>query len=91
MPISVISGLCVGAKNKACVPVCPADCFYEGERQLYIHPDVCIDCGACQSVCPASAIFRDEEMPAAWVHSIQEARDFFDRGLPGSQEPARPL
>jgi ferredoxin len=90
MAISVITGLCANAKDKACVPVCPVDCIYEGEKQLYIHPDQCIDCGACQAVCPVKAIFNDEEVPAAWKHSIQEAVDFFAQGLPGSQEPARP-
>ena len=90
MAISVITGLCANAKDKACVPVCPVDCIYEGEKQLYIHPDQCIDCGACQAVCPVKAIFNDEEVPAAWTHSIQEAVDFFAQGLPGSQEPARP-
>ena len=90
MAISVITGLCVGAKHKACVPVCPVDCFYEGERQLYIHPDLCIDCGACQAVCPAKAIFVDEDVPAEWKSSIPEAVDFFKNGLPGSEVPARP-
>jgi NAD-dependent dihydropyrimidine dehydrogenase PreA subunit len=90
MSISVITGLCATVKDKACVPVCPVDCIYEGERQLYIHPEQCIDCGACQSVCPVQAIFRDEEVPAEWKGSIQEAVDFFSNGLPGSQEPAKP-
>lgn len=90
MGISVITGRCVGAKHKACVPTCPVDSFYEGEKQLYIHPDVCIACDACHSVCPVQAIFRDEDVPKEWTPSIQEAVDFFKNGLPGSQEPAKP-
>ncbi len=87
---TVISGLCIGVKDKACLPVCPIDCIYEGERQLYIKADECIDCGACQSACPVKAIFLEEELPARWKPSTQEAADFFRNGLPGSQEPARP-
>lgn len=29
--------------------------------QLYINPDVCINCGACVPECPVSAIYEDEE------------------------------
>jgi ferredoxin len=31
---------------------------------LYIDPDTCIDCGACEPVCPVQAIFPLEELPA---------------------------
>ena len=30
-------------------------------QQLYINPDVCIDCGACLPECPVGAIFPNEE------------------------------
>jgi NAD-dependent dihydropyrimidine dehydrogenase PreA subunit len=53
-------------KDKACVEVCPVDCIYEGETMLYIHPDECIDCGACEPVCPVKAIFAEDETPANW-------------------------
>ena len=43
----VITEACINTKDKACVDVCPVDCIYEGEQQLFIHPDECIDCGAC--------------------------------------------
>ena len=33
---------------------------------LYIHPEECIDCGACEPVCPVDAIFIDEEVPDKW-------------------------
>lgn len=62
----VITEPCVGVKDKACVGVCPVDCIYDfnGEAQLYIHPDECIECGACQPVCPVNAIYMDAEVPA---------------------------
>lgn len=30
-------------------------------QQLYINPDVCIDCGACLIECPVEAIHPNEE------------------------------
>jgi ferredoxin len=30
-------------------------------KQLYINPDECIDCGVCEPECPVDAIHRDEE------------------------------
>lgn len=47
--------------------VCPVDCihFSEGvDRMLYIEPDECIDCGACEPACPVSAIFAEDDVPA---------------------------
>ena len=85
----VITSLCAAAKDKACIPVCPMDCIYEGEKQLYIQPDSCIDCGACEPACPVAAIFIQSEVPEAHRASIQENADFFRLGLPGSGEPAR--
>jgi Fe-S-cluster-containing hydrogenase component 2 len=86
---TVITSICVNVKDKGCLPVCPIDCIYEGERQLYIDPGQCIDCGACAPACPVGAIFLDSEVPEAQRSSIQENADFFKNGLPGSTEPAR--
>ncbi len=30
-------------------------------KQLYINPDICIDCGACLPECPVDAIYPDEQ------------------------------
>ena len=86
----VITSICVGVKDKGCLPVCPCDVIYEGEKQLYIQPDHCIDCGACEPACPVGAIFWDQEVPEKHRASIQENADFFRLGMPGSSEPARP-
>ena len=86
----VITTICVGVKDKGCVPVCPIDCIYEGEKQLFIDPNLCIDCGACEPACPVGAIFLDKEVPPAHQASIGENAEFFLKGLPGSAEPARP-
>jgi NAD-dependent dihydropyrimidine dehydrogenase PreA subunit len=34
----------------------------DGEM-LYIHPEECIDCGACEPECPVEAIFPEEDVP----------------------------
>ena len=54
---------CVDVKDRACIDECPVDCIYEGERSLYIHPDECVDCGACEPVCPVEAIFYEDDLP----------------------------
>ena len=61
---------CVNCKYTDCVTVCPVECFYEAENTLYIHPDECIDCGACVPECPVQAIFPNEEVPEEWKHWI---------------------
>lgn len=50
---------------------------YETTDQLYIHPEECIDCGACQPVCPVSAIFPEDEVPSEWENYIQKNADFY--------------
>ena len=62
----VVTQPCFGCKYTDCVTVCPVDCFYEGEQMLYIHPDECTDCGACESECPVGAIFLDDNVPDPW-------------------------
>ena len=32
-------------------------------QQLYIHPEECIECGACEPECPVEAIFPEDEVP----------------------------
>ena len=54
---------CVNCKYTDCVTVCPVECFYEAENTLYIHPDECIDCGACEPECPWQAIFEEVAVP----------------------------
>ncbi|MFO1040592.1 MAG: ferredoxin family protein [Planctomycetaceae bacterium] len=67
----VVTEPCFGCKHTDCVVVCPADCFYEGESMLFIHPDECIDCGACVPECPPAAIFYEDDVPAPWHEYIE--------------------
>ena len=86
----IIAEPCINVKDKACVEVCPVDCIYEGDTMLYIHPDECIDCGACEPACPVQAIFAADDLPAnlaSWLavnaektlagglHHITESQD----------------
>jgi len=67
----VITRLCRDCVDQACVDVCPVECIYEytgGDKekfpnQLYINPEECIDCGACEPECPWEAIFEDVSVP----------------------------
>ncbi|VXB80007.1 Ferredoxin [Aeromicrobium sp. 9AM] len=80
----VIAQPCVDLKDRACVDECPVDCIYEGNRMLYIHPDECVDCGACEPVCPVEAIFYEDDTPPEWKDYYAANVDFFDDiGSPG--------
>jgi ferredoxin len=47
--------------------------------QMYINPDVCINCGACEPECPVTAIYEDETLAtkAGDVESIHKNYEFF--------------
>ncbi|QYH35999.1 ferredoxin [Salinibacterium sp. M195] len=85
----VIAQPCVDVKDKACIDACPVDCIYEGGRSLYIHPDECVDCGACDPVCPVEAIFYVDDVPDAWAEYTRANVDFFSEL--GSPKGAAPL
>ncbi len=59
----IIAEPCIGVKDKSCVDACPVDCIYEAGEQLIINPEECIDCAACEPVCPVTAIFAEEDVP----------------------------
>jgi NAD-dependent dihydropyrimidine dehydrogenase PreA subunit len=80
----VIALPCVDLKDKACIEECPVDCIYEGDRMLYIQADECVDCGACEPVCPSEAIFYEDDVPAEFAEFKQANVDFFETlGSPG--------
>jgi ferredoxin len=62
----IVAEPCIKCKYTDCVAVCPVECFYEGENSLVIHPDECIDCGACEPECPTTAIFEESALPEKW-------------------------
>ena len=80
----IIAQPCVDVKDKSCIQECPVDCIYEGGRMLYIQPDECVDCGACEPVCPVEAIYYEDDVPAEWNKFGGIANEFFqDLGSPG--------
>src|SRR6266571_6340466 len=80
----IIAQPCVDLLDKSCIEECPVDCIYEGERMLYIHPDECVDCGACEPVCPVEAIFYEDDVPDQWKDYYKANVEFFDDiGSPG--------
>ena len=81
----IITPSCVDLLDKTCIEECPVDCIYEGERMLYIHPDECVDCGACEPVCPVEAIFFEDDVPGGLKDYYRVNVEFFSQlGSPGS-------
>lgn len=74
----VIAEPCIDVKDKACVDECPVDCIYEGQRILYINPNECVDCGACEPVCPVEAIFYEDDLPDDWAWYKDMSVEYFD-------------
>ena len=72
--------------------------IYQGEQQLYIAPDDCIDCEACIPECPVEAIFTEGNVPAKWTSFIDlnrtRTQELIALGNAGmtekSREPAGP-
>jgi NAD-dependent dihydropyrimidine dehydrogenase PreA subunit len=81
----IICEPCVGTKDTACVDVCPVDCIHPRKDEagfaeadmLYIHPDECIDCGACVPACPVEAIFALDETPQKWADFIEKNAQYY--------------
>jgi ferredoxin len=74
----VVAEPCINCKYTECVAVCPVDCFREGVNFLVIHIDECIDCGACVPVCPADAIFEEDDLPEKWKEYLEIAEKYQD-------------
>lgn len=83
----VIGAACIDVMDRACVDECPVDCIYEGGRSLYIHPDECVDCGACEPVCPVEAITYEDDVPDRWEAFTADNARFFSGTLPGLTMP----
>lgn len=97
----VIASECIDVLDQACVDVCPVDCIYYDEGQdrlLYIQPDECIDCAACEPVCPVTAIFTEEDLPdkeqeftalnAQWFEDKEAVRNRINQLFPEKRATA---
>lgn len=78
----IICEPCIGVKDTACVEACPVDCIKDAGEILLIDPVECIDCGACEPVCPVTAIFYQDDVPEKWKDFIRRNYEFFNRPLP---------
>ena len=95
----IITDPCIGAKDTACVDVCPVDCIhprkdepeFETATMLYIHPDECIDCGACVPACPVAAIYDSPEATPATQKSLVEANKIYRSGEPSTVAAAEAI
>ena len=80
----VVTKACVDIKDRSCIEECPVDCIYEGRRMLYIHPDECVDCGACEPVCPVEAICYENDLSDDFSEYRAANAEFFESlGSPG--------
>ena len=83
----VITQPCIGAKDTACVAVCPVDCIhptkdepgFAAAEMLYIDAETCVHCGLCAEECPVRAIFPDDDVPAEWQHFVEKNRAYYAR------------
>jgi ferredoxin len=86
----IVAEPCIKCKYSDCVEVCPVNCFYEAANFLVIHPDECIDCGACEPVCPTKAIFPEADLPEKWAEYIKLNAELSTK-LPNITEKKEPM
>ena len=91
----VVTDKCQACRFTDCVEVCPVACFYPLADQLIIHPDECIDCGACIPECPVEAIYTEDEVPEEFTASIafnaDKCAELEGEGVEAITETADPL
>jgi len=83
----IIGPSCIDVLDRTCMDECPVDCIYEGLRKLYINPTECIDCGACEAVCPVDAITADRRAGGELAAFVEDNDAFFHSVLPGRDQP----
>ena len=83
----VVTAACIDVLDRSCIDECPVDCIYEGERKMYVHPQECIDCGACEPVCPVDAIVWERRVLTSERAHIDDNVRFFTEVLDGREEP----
>jgi ferredoxin len=53
---------------------------FESVTMLYIHPEECIDCGACVPACPVSAIYDSHDATPESQKGLIAANDVYRSG-----------
>src|SRR5204863_6034646 len=95
----IICEPCIGTKDSACVDVCPVDCIHPRKdepefattQMLFIHPEECIDCGACVPACPVTAIYDSPESVPASQKELIEANLVYRAGEPDAVSKAEAI
>jgi ferredoxin len=73
----VVTEACHMCRFTECVRICPVDAFHGDDERVYIDPDACIDCGACEPQCPVKAIVdgwtaQKDPALAQWMKTNEE-------------------
>ncbi|MBC8197396.1 MAG: ferredoxin family protein [Candidatus Marinimicrobia bacterium] len=55
------------------------DGFDPENLMLYIDPEECIDCGACEPECPVEAIFEEDALPEEWSKFIEINANWYQK------------
>ena len=95
----IITDPCIETKDTACVDVCPVDCIHPRKDEpefaemtmLYIHPEECIDCGACVPACPVAAIYESIDATPANQKDLIEANAIYRNGDPDTMARAEEI
>jgi ferredoxin len=53
--------------------------------------DECVDCGACEPVCPVEAIFYEDDVHGQWAQFTENVRFSGQLGSPGGACKTGPL
>ena len=79
--VEVCPVACIHGPNdtKGCGEEAKDKSFNPSNKQLYIDPEECIDCGACEPECPVEAIFDEDMVPDQWKKYININYNFFNR------------
>ncbi len=83
----VLANIWIDIKDGDCAKVCPVDRIYEGGRMFYIPPTECIECGICESICPADAIRYDDEVSPEEEIYVRINREYFEESVTGLGDP----
>src|SRR6478735_578761 len=95
----IITDPCIETKDTACVDVCPVDCIHPRKDEpefaqatmLYIHPEECIDCGACVPACPVAAIYESIDATPSHQKDLIEANAVYRNGDPALMAQAEEI
>jgi ferredoxin len=95
----IITDPCIDTKDTACVDVCPVDCIHPRKDEpefaeatmLYIHPEECIDCGACVPACPVAAIYDSIDSTPASQKDLIEANLIYRIAEPETRAQAEAI